>query len=334
VLRRTFFTAPAVAAAGVLASCKKPAVNPSRMDLRVSAVRRLSMCPFYVTYESGYFAQEGFDVELEKDMGTAQSLPLLAGGKLDASFTSFGPPVVNAVSRGARVRVVGGREVISTSCGTAGTVFVSRRKFPKGVQSMRQLKGARIGVSNSAPQTIFWLDMMLQHEGMTLSDVEQRKMRETERIAAIHAGELDGFVATEPDMSGELAALGIWPGPSLSAVLPNFQYSHILFGSCLLDAPVETCARFLRAYFRGAAEFLAGKTPRFLADYAKESNLDPKLIGQRCRATFEPDGHLHLDDMRRYTEWMAAHDMCPGNLDVTAMVDTRFIEAIRTMKGT
>jgi hypothetical protein len=38
--------------------------------------------------------------------------------------------------------------------------------------------------------------------------------------------------------------------------------------------------------------------------------------------------------MRRYTEWMAAHDMCPGNLDVTAMVDTRFIEAIRTMKGT
>ncbi len=330
--RRTFLAVPVIAAAGVLASCVKPASRTSRMKLRVSASNHLSMCPFYVAYESGYFADAGFDVELVKDIGMAQSLPLLAGGELDAGFTGFGPSVVNAVTRGARLRLVAGREVISPSCGTAGTIFVSRKAFPEGVRSMRQLKGARIGLNGSSPQTGFWLDTLLRHEGMRESDVVVRKMRQTERVAAIRAGALEAFVSSEADLNPELRPLGLLAGPSVASLLPNFQFSYIVFGRRLLDGRVETGGRFLHAYFRGAGDFLRGRTPRFLDDFANQNNLDPKLLRESCRATFERDGTIHLDNLGRYIRWMAEHGLCPANVDAATIVDNRFLEAARTLK--
>jgi hypothetical protein len=166
--------------------------------------------------------------KLRKDIGTAQSLPLLAGGKLDASFTSFGPPVVNAAVRGARVQVVAGRELILSSCGTAGTIFLSRKAFPQGVRNMRQLQGARIAISSSSPQTGFWLETLLRHEGMRMSDVVVEKMRDTDKVVALHAGAIEAFLSSQGDLNPELRPLGLVAGPDLPSLLPNFQYSYII----------------------------------------------------------------------------------------------------------
>jgi NitT/TauT family transport system substrate-binding protein len=302
------------------------------MKLRVAAVRLLSMCPFYLAYEAGYFADAGFEVDVVKDLGTPQSLPLLAGGKLDAAFNGFGPSLVNAVAHGGRVRIVAGREILSSSCGTAGTLFVSRKAFPQGVRSMRQLKGARIGVNPGPGFMPFLLETLLRHEGMRLGDVVVRTMSEAERVAAVRSGAIDAYVSGENDMSAELGPLGLVAGPSAASILPNFQFSYICFGSRLLDGPVETGARFLHAYFRGTEDYLNGKSPRYLDEYAKRSNLDAKLLRQACRGTFERDGNIHLGDLRLRAEWMAGHDMCPANVDVATLADTRFLEAVRKMK--
>lgn len=332
MLRRTFLTAPALAAAGVLSPGAGLASGTSRIPLRVSASNHLSLFPFYLSYELGYFADAGFDVEVVKDIGTAQTLPLLAGGKVDVSFTGFGPSVVNAIVRGARLRLVAAREMISPSCGAASTVFLSRKAFPQGVRDMRQLKGARIGVNDQSPRTTFWLDTMLQHDGMRLSDVDLRKMPENEKVAALRAGGIDAFVANEVSLNPELQQFGLVAGPSATSLLPNSQFSFILFGRVLLDGDTATGAHFLHAYFRGANEFLHGRTPRFLDEFATKNNLDAKVLRQGCRATFSADGTIDLDNMRRYIQWMAAHDMCLVNLDAAAFVDNRFLEAAHAMK--
>jgi NitT/TauT family transport system substrate-binding protein len=332
VFRRTFLAAPALAVARVLAPCASSLSAAARTELVVSAANHLSMSPFYVAYESGYFADAGFDVELVKDLGMAQSIPLLAGGRLDAGFTGFGPSVVNAVIRGARLRLVAGRELISASCGTAGTIFASRKAFPDGVRTMRQLQGARIGINGSSPQTGFWLDTLLEHEGMRQGDVVVRKMRETERVAALRAGGLDAFVSSEADLNPELRELGLAAGPSVASLLPNFQFSYIVFGRRLLEGAVNTGARFLRAYFRGAADFLGGKIPRFQEDYAKQNNLDAKLLREACHGTFERDGSIHMADLQRYINWMAAHELCPADVDAASVLDRRFLDAAHAMK--
>jgi len=331
VLRRTFLTVPALAAVGGLLSCRKHQAASPRMKLRVATSHNLSMCPFYLAYESGYFTEAGFDIEVVKDLGTGQSMPLLAGGKLDVSLGVLGPAVVNAVGRGARVRVVAAREVLSPGCGTVNTIFVNRKAFPHGIREMRQLRGARIGIGNSGTWSKFALDTLLQHEGMRLSDVVVLKMRDTDKVVALHGGAIEAFLSSQGDLNPELRPLGLVAGPGLGSLLPNFQYSYIFFGSRLLDGPVEPGARFLRAHFRGARDYLEGRTPRFLEDYAKLNNLDSKLLREACRASFERDGTIHPDDMRRYTAWLAEQGMCPANVDIAAYVDTRFLEAARRM---
>ena len=331
MLRRTLLTGPALAALGGLVSCARRASPSPRMKLRVATSHNLSMCPFYLAYESGYFAEAGFDIDLVKDLGTAQSLPLLAGGELDSSLGVLGPAVVNAVARGARVRLVAAREVLSPGCGTANTIFVNRKAFPHGIRQMRQLRGARVAIGNSGTWSKFALETLLRHDGMQLSDVVVLKMRDTDKVVALHGGAVDAFLSSQGDLNPELRPLGLVAGPSLASLLPNFQYSYIFFGSRLLDGPVEPGARFLRAHFRGARDYLDGRTPRFLYDYAKLNNLDPTLLREACRASFERDGNIHPDDMRRYTEWLAAQGMCPANVDIAAYVDTRFLEAARRM---
>ena len=331
MLRRTFLAASAFAAAGAVTSCARRAAKLPLAKLRVSAGNHLSMCPFYMAFESGYFAQAGFDIEVVRDIGQPQSIPLIAGGQLDAGFTGFGPAVINAVIRGARLRLVAAREVMSPSCGAAGVIFGSRKAFPEGIRGMRQLKGARIGINAATPQSSFWLDMLLRREGMRPDDVVVRKMHDSERIAAIRAGGLEAIINSEADAGPALEALGLVRGPGAAGLAPGFQYSFITFGRNLLDADVATGARFLHAYFRGSADFLAGKTPRFLDDFASRNKIDANLLRRACRTTFERDGTIHPDDLRRYMEWMAAHDLCPANVDAATLIDTRFLEAARRM---
>ena len=271
------------------------------------------MSPFYVGYEAGYFTDAGFDLQLFKELPGVQSLPLLASGKLDAGFVGLTPGLVNAVQRGARIRIVAGREISSSSC------------------NLRPLRHRRIAVSASSVFGLFCLDKMLERVGMKRSDVVLQKMGQNERLPALQAGGVDAFLSTTADLNPMLRELKIAPGPSLAEILPNFQYSFIVFGPRLLDADVRAGARFLRAYFRGAREFLGGRTPAFMDEFAKSGNLDPKLVRAGCRDSFELNGRIHLEDMQLFLDWCVSQNYIPGPTKAQSVVDTRFLDALQRM---
>ena len=176
-------------------------------------------------------------------------------------------------------------------------------------------------------------ELAIQDRAIQESQRQISKMREVERVLALRAGGIDAYISADADFSTEERDLGVAPGPRLSSVMPNFQFSHILFGRTLLDGPTETGARFLRAYFRGAGEFLQGKTPRFMDEYAKQNNLDPKLLREGCRGTFERDGTIHMNDLQRYTDWMGANALCPAHVNAADLVDARFLNAAHRPEG-
>jgi hypothetical protein len=221
--RRTFLT-------GALAAGTLRAAPGAPNKVRVSVNSQLTMAPFYQAYESGYFSESGLSIELQKDMGSAQSIPLLAGSRLDVAFEGLNPGLYNAALRGARVRIVAGRETISRSCRTMGVVYVTAKVFPNGVRSMRELQGKRVAISAGNVGGQFVLDVLLTHEGMRLEDVDLRKMSTEERLIAIRSGGIDAFVASAGDMTPMLRSLQIVPGPMLADILPGFQYSYIAFG--------------------------------------------------------------------------------------------------------
>ncbi len=291
------------------------------------------MSPFYTAYEAGYFRDAGIDVELTRDLPNMQSTPLLAAGKLDVGFFILSPGLLNAVARGARLRIAAGRQISSPSCDQNSRIYVRSADFPNGIQDMRQLRHRKIAVKSGTTIASFCLDKLLESVGMSRADVEVRPMGVNECVAALRTGVVDAIVSSsaEGDLSLVAHTLKIEPGPGLADVLPNFQYSFIVFGARLLDGNVRTGASFLRAYFRGAQEYLAGRTPAFLDQFAKSNGLDPKLLRAGCRDSFEHAGRIHFDDVQMFAEWAASRGEIPRPMSAQSLVDTRFLDAMQRM---
>ncbi len=323
MLRRTLLTAwPACALA---ASRGRSA--PIR--LRVSVGPFLNMSPFFVGYEAGYFAQAGFDVQVERAIGSVQAIPLAAGGQLDVCFLAQSAPFLNAVARGARIRIVAGRDIASAACRPVGAVYARRRAYPNGIASLRVFRGKKVAVSGTLGGTThFALDILLKHAGMQEGDVEVVALRSGESMVALRSGAVEALVSNSTDFAPMLESFQLVQGPSLGDVLPGFQYSHVLFGRALLDGDVNAGARFLRVWLRSAREFLAGKTPAFLDEFAINNGLDPKLVRAGCRDGFTHDGGIHTKDLQYYIDWAVSKGYCATRLNANACIDGRFLAAL------
>jgi len=300
-----------------------------RTTLRVSVVPFMSMAPFFTAYEAGYFADAGFDVEVDREPASMQAIPLLAGGRLDVSFLSDDSGLLNAVARGARVRIVAGRELASPDCHPIGAVYVRRESFPHGLSSMKPLRGAKIAVGGGiGALSEYALDVLLEHDGMSRDDVQAMRMPRPQAAAALVSGAVAGFVAGGTEVVAFPQAFEFETGPVMARIQPGFQYSWIVFGSRLLEGDVATGARFLSAYLRGANEYRKGRTPAFVDELAKSQGMDPKVLRSFCRESSEPDGAIHLADLERFVRWAIGRGMCPATLQASALVDGRFLAAM------
>jgi NitT/TauT family transport system substrate-binding protein len=327
MLRRSLLLS-SLAPACALVSCARRA-GAERTKLRVALSPLLTMSPFYTGYEAGYFRDAGFDLQLTSELPGVQSISLLSAGKVEVSFGGLSTGLMNAVGRGARIRIVAGREISSPACNLHGRIYVRTKDFPNGIQDMRPLRQRKIAVSSGTVTTLFSLDKLLEKSGMSRADVQVLPMQPSERLAALRAGGVSAFLSSATDLNPMLRDLQIAPGPSIADVLPNYQYSFILFGARLLSGDVRTGAAFLRAYFRGARDYLAGKTPAFMDEFAKSNGLDPKLVRAGCRDSFEHDGRIHLNDMQLVLDWAASQGYIPHPMSAQSLVDTRFLDALQ-----
>jgi NitT/TauT family transport system substrate-binding protein len=298
-----------------------------RTTVRVSVVPFMSMAPFFTAYEAGYFTEAGFDVEVDRETNSMQAIPLLAGGRLDVSFVADDAGLLNAVARGARVRIVAGRELASPDCHPIGAVYVRRESFPHGLSSMKPLRGAKIAIGGGGIGTLsdYALDVLLEHDGMSRDDVQAMGMPRPQAAAALVSGAVAGFVAGGTEVVAFPQAFEFETGPVMARIQPGFQYSWIVFGSRLLDGNVATGTRFLRAYLRGANEYRKGRTPAFVDELAKSQGMDQKVLRSFCRESSEPNGAIRLADLERFVRWAIGRGMCPATLKATALVDGRFL---------
>ena len=144
MLRRQFLGRFSAFTAGTLGGIGC-ATSPGQM-FRVSSFPRISMSGLYLARERGYFRELGLKIEIKEILNGAHSLALLAGSKLDARFAALNPGLIHSVARGSKIRIVAGREIASTTCGTVGTIYGNAESFPHGLQDLTQLEGAHRAV--------------------------------------------------------------------------------------------------------------------------------------------------------------------------------------------
>jgi ABC-type nitrate/sulfonate/bicarbonate transport system substrate-binding protein len=165
---------------------------------------------------------------------------------------------------------------------------------------------------------------------MTKKDLSIVGLRSADGVAALLGGRLDALVAANLDKDLSLVSQKVVQVVSFADLLPNFQYTFILFGKSMLEADRKVGVDFLAAYLRGLWDFQAGKDPRAFQKLAEAGHSDVTAVRNACRAGLSRDGRVEIADVQRVVDWAVSEGLCEKSPDMSQLVDnTRVEEANR-----
>lgn len=327
--RREFLAIPPALAGLGLSGCSAPSDTGSVRSLSVSLSDRLSSSPAFLAEERGFFRDAGYELDIVR-LSTIQGIPLLAGGKLDVGFGGLSSPLINAVARGMNIRIVCGREQVNPDCGNTYTLYARREVFEGGPVDVEKLRGRRFSV-RVAGITELVLDTFLDQTGIPEDQVERVDLQLNESLAALASGQIDAMFDIEFESSPLAASPEIVRVWRLADVYPNHQYSFIVFGDSMLSGDPMDGARFLAAYLKGGEEFLAGETPEFMREFARNNNLDMDETVFGCRETFAADGAIDLPSLQRIIDWNVRKGYATDPMDASQLVDSSYVDQARLL---
>lgn len=294
--------------------------------IKVVFLPYLSNAPFFIAQEEGFFAEQGLTIELVEMARSSESIPALEQGDVDVVGGAISAGLLNAIYRGANIKVVADKGLVPSS-GCPGTAFLASNSFLEAHPSKdpAELKGARIGF-NPAGFTGYWLSLHLKQGNLTLNDIENFKGTAVDQFQAIQEGTLDLMGASEPwatrvlqDGYGE-----IWVADT--DVIPGSSYAMVWYGPNLLLEYPELGNRFMVAYMKGVQQFNLGKTDRNVEILVKYTELDENLVRNSCWINIDSKGEIDISRMFEFQNWALEQGLVDGVITEEQFWDPSFIE--------
>ena len=269
----------------------------------------LSMAPFFIAEEEGFFEEQGLTVEYLPMGRSAETIPAIEQGDVDVVTGSPNAGIINAIARGANIKFVANKGEIADS-GCSFMAYMANIPFLESHPSMNpaDLKGASFGV-NPASFISYALELFLKQANLTLDDIVINQGSDTEYYEGLRAGSLDIIYAIEPavtriieDGTGDIYL-------SFNDILPGFSYSQLWFGPSFLDKNPEMGRRFMVAYLKGVRQFNEGKTDRNVEIIAKYTELEEEFVRETCWVTISNNPTINIPDLMDFQEWAYAQGL-------------------------
>ena len=299
--------------------------------LRIGALRLTSSAPLFIAAEKGYFADEGLDVEL-KFMKSAQPVAMaLAAGDIDVGATGLTAGLYNAAANGLKVSIVADKGRVWPGYKLVG-LMVSNDAWEKGVRTLHDLKGKRVGITQIGSTFHYMLGNILTKNGMDLKDVKPTPLGGVKNMMdAVAANRIETAFMVQPFCTvmekKKLGHVMLWAGDEM-----RYQIAAI-FLSEKLAKNVDRSLKFLRAYIRACRFYydncltkkdgLLAKGPGFnevIGYIAKYTSRKPSLIALGLNYN-DRDGRLFAGDIQRQIDWYHAHKMIEKKLDAQGIVN-------------
>ncbi|OXS61816.1 hypothetical protein B1A99_04200 [Cohnella sp. CIP 111063] len=142
--------------------------------------------PIYTAIEKGFFKEEGLDVELvQMDFETLKSG--ISSGKVDGTVGNFA--WFKPIEQGLDVKVTGGLH--------AGCIQLVAPKG-KGISTLQDLKGKKIGVDVIGGGPQITLSIALKQNGIEPTDIDWRAYPSQQLSTAADKGDIDAFIVWDP----------------------------------------------------------------------------------------------------------------------------------------
>ena len=293
------------------------------------------MAPLYLASDAGYFAEEGLDVTFKRvDISSPAALAALIRGDVDVSLAGPKASFVNAIARGAKVRVVAGEGYLDpAACPQFAWVVPRSWLGADGTIDTRRLRGAR---ARYDPMSLaaFETSRALATVGLTLDDLKKAPIPTELVSAAVLHGDVDLAYLPTLQLNKALATGRVVIWKKVAEIVPDAQIFSLVFTSRLLERDREAGTRFLVAYLRAVREIRRGWSPRAAEILARRFQTSPEEIRADCWPSFRPDGRVEERCWTEYQEWVHAQGGLDRVLKPGEFIDTALLaEANRRLQA-
>lgn len=165
-------------------------IEKPKLTLGVGGKPLLYYLPLTIAERKGFFKDEGLDVAINDFGGGAKSLQALIGGSIDV--------VTGAYEHTIRMQAKGQDIVSVIELGRfPGIVLVARKDRP--IKSVKDLKGAKIGVTAPGSSTNFFVNFLMAKDGLKPDDASYVGVGGgASAVAQMKRGEIDAMSNLDP----------------------------------------------------------------------------------------------------------------------------------------
>ncbi|MEW6122585.1 MAG: ABC transporter substrate-binding protein [Pseudomonadota bacterium] len=338
----SFAKAALVALAGLL--CVAPAAaqqaEKPKLTLGVGGKPLLYYLPLTIAERNGYFKEQGLDVTINDFGGGAKSLQALIGGSIDV--------VTGAYEHTIRMQAKGQDIVSVIELGRyPGIVLVVAKDKAEKYKAIKDLKGAKIGVTAPGSSTNFFVNFLLAKNGLKPDDVAFVGVGGgASAVAQMKRGEIDAMsnldpVITKLQSDGDVVVLAdsrtvegnekIFGGQNPAAVL-------YMKSDFVKENPITT-QKLTNAFYK-ALQWLKTATPEDVAKVVPEDYLlgDSALYVAAVKAskpTYSLTGIIPESGMKNALGMLVEFDpeLKAAKIDLAKTFDPTFVKkAAETIK--
>jgi NitT/TauT family transport system substrate-binding protein len=321
-----------VAAAAVLVWALLPAAGaPSQLvTVRVAFRPLQTWGPLFIAEKEGFFARQGIKIEWIPQRGGGEAMVPLLAGQMQVGPEAASAAFFNAAARGEMVRIVADKGYVAPGSHVWSSLVVRKDLSGTAIKTAADLKGRRIALNALGSTAHYTLTRILAKGGLKIEDVDLHRLPTESAVVALRSRAVDAVMVPEPWIShAQEQGFGVLFAPS-GDYIPNEQVGFLFFGPDFLQRDRALGQRFMVAYVEGLRQYVRGMTTRNLAIVSEFTQLPPETIQKGGWISMFADGHIEVDKLRRFQDWLYEIGMISVRNPIPSIVDSGFTEYANT----
>ena len=312
-----------------------PHVARAADTIKISVIKAAAYGSIFVAVERGYFAAENLEPELVFFEASPPIAVAVVAGDLDIGI---GATSAAFFALGDKLRIIGG--FAHEEPGFQGMTFVaSNRGWDAGLRALKDLGGHSVAIGTIGSSPHYSLALIEEKYGIDPKSIRMLPLQTvSNQVSALIGGQAD---------AGVTISTGLMPAIKKDQVkLLGFvgdetpwQLSSMFAGKKTLDERRDVVERFMRAYKKGAHDYIAAfagpdgkrrdgpRAPDILAIMAKYMGQTPQELTAAI-GYVDPDARVDVRDLARQVAWYKAQGMLKGDVDTNSVLDQRFAVAL------
>ncbi len=310
----------------LLVACLPSPRPQAPTHLKVAILPNLSFAPLFIAADEGLFTEQKLEVEFVRFARTADAIPALAKGDVDAVIGGLNVGMINAIARETGIKMVADKgSYAMQDCAPAGLVARKALVESGELAGAAQLKGRKVSVT-LANYEEYMVDTLLHSAGLTMDDISTVDLDDPAVIEGFKQGTLDVASISDPWLTRAVdsGAAVLWKSSAELAL--GFQYSVVLYGPNLLQKNSTAGEALMVAYLKGLRQYQLGKTERNVEIIAKYTEQDPQVILRTCWPAINTDGRVNVQSVLDFQAWAVGRELLEKPVESSQFWDPRFVD--------